>query len=248
MSENTRALGPNTKTLPCFAFATLCACPFLIASVAFLIKCFWGNSASARLLVPVASAIDVMPLMPIAGIIGLVFIAKAWRGSRGYNKILLVLYVTVILFYAINLLRWISNDIRTVLFMVQINIYELVAAAGFLLAYLVLRLANRSYSNSISYLAVFSATSIVLNPYLIEMVFIREHLPFSMVGGNERFRSFLMGIVALITGIIALKRISRSHGELRGRPFAFVGIVGGTAWALYWIQLYLRFAAAMASW
>ena len=127
------------------------------------------------------------------------------------------------------------------------NIYELTAAGLFLLAYGGIRLLNHFVSKPLSYLAVFSAMSIVLNPLIIHIVFYRAGLPY--VGrGDEELRSFAAGIVTLLTGIIATIRIRRSHGALRGLPFAIAGITGGSVWIGFWIQFYVRFAWGMAHW
>lgn len=201
-----------------------------------------------RWLFYVSTTIVVTSLMPLAGILGLVFIARTWRESRWGRKVLLVLYVIAILFCSTVFLHAVGNNFKALRWLVELDIYELIAVAGLLLAYLILRLSNRPGSKSFSYLAIFSATSVVLNPYFLETVFIREHLPFAVVSGSERPRSFVMGVVALLTGIMAIKDILCSQGDLRGLLFAFVGIIGGTIWAVYWIWFYLSFISAMRGW
>ena len=127
------------------------------------------------------------------------------------------------------------------------NISVLVAAGLFLLAYVFVCLLNRSASKSLSYLAVFSAMSVVLNPYLFHIVFLYAGLPFVGRGGDE-LRSFVAGIITLSTGIIAVIRIRRSHGALRGLPLAIAGIIGGAVWAGFWILFAIRFAWGMSNW
>jgi hypothetical protein len=128
----------------------------------------------------------------------------------------------------------------------RLNIYEFIAAAIFGLAYCSLRLSRGSSAPRFSYLAVFATISVLLNPLLIHLVLMRVHFPYIVGRGDSEFRSFAAGVVASIAGIVAVVRIQKSKGELKGLPFAFVGIVGGAPWAGAWAAFFLRFMSRMA--
>lgn len=132
--------------------------------------------------------------------------------------------------------------------LLRLNIYELTATVIFLTAYFIIRVLNRSLKRPISYLAVFSAMNVALNPSLIHFVFLHLRSRYAVVRGDEELRSFVAGFIAMATGIIAFIRILRSKQTTQGLPFATAGIIGGSLWAGFWIQLYLRFVWAMAHW
>jgi hypothetical protein len=54
--------------------------------------------------------------------------------------------------------------------------------------------------------------------------------------------AFLLGVLPLIIGIVALARINRSGGQLRGRGFAVAAIVAGA------LMLTLMFLVVPALW
>lgn len=100
----------------------------------------------------------------------------------------------------------------------------------------------------ISFLAIFAAINVFLNPVVINYVEWHLHSRFAVGVGGEGLRSFADGFISFIAGIVALIRILRSRRSLRGLPFAIVGIIGGVIWAVFWAQLYIRFAWGMAHW
>jgi hypothetical protein len=130
--------------------------------------------------------------------------------------------------------------------LIRHNIYEIIAAAIFGLAYCSLRLSRGSSPPRLSFLAVFAALSVLLNPHLIHLVLMRVHFPYIVGRGDSEFRSFAAGVVALIAGIVAVIRIRKSKGGLRGLPFAIIGIVGGFLWAGAWVAFLLWFISRMA--
>lgn len=130
----------------------------------------------------------------------------------------------------------------------RLNIYELMAAAVFGLAYFGVCLSGRSVTPRFSYLAVFSALSVFLNPILIHLFLMRVHFPYIVGRGDSELRSFLAGLVTLVTGIVAVVRIRKARGGLRGLPFAVFGIVGGIVWAGGWAAVFFRFMWGMSNW
>ncbi len=130
----------------------------------------------------------------------------------------------------------------------RLNIYEFIAAAIFILANFGIRLASQPPAPRFSYLAIFAAMSVLLNPLLIHVVLMRLHFPYIVGRGDSELRSFAAGVVALITGIVAVVRIRKSKGKLRGLPFAVVGITGGALWAGAWSAFFLWFMWGMAHW
>lgn len=121
--------------------------------------------------------------------------------------------------------------------------YQLVAASMVGAAYCFIRLFNRSSTSRWSYLAVFSAIGVVVNPGLTP-VFLGG-LPYMSL------EAFIVGVLAFGTGTIAAYLIQRSRGSLRGLPFAIFGIVGGGLWVLYGVGSFVivvLFLLVMSGW
>ena len=127
------------------------------------------------------------------------------------------------------------------------NIYEITAAVIFVTAYFAIRHFNRGRGVALSYLAVFSGLAVLLNPEIIRTVF-QLIGPYWIVRGDSEVRSCAAGAMALVTGVIAVVRIRRSHGALSGIPFAMIGIAGGVLWVGFWIVVLFRFAYGMSHW
>jgi hypothetical protein len=144
-------------------------------------------------------------------------------------------------------LWWVAGLEQLKLFLL-FNNYELFAAFISILAYVGVRFLNVSVSPRFSFLAIFAAINVFLNPVVINYVEWHLHSRFAVGVGGEGLRSFAAGFISFIAGIVALVRILRSRRSLRGLPFAIVGIIGGVIWAVFWAQLYIRFAWGMAHW
>jgi hypothetical protein len=130
--------------------------------------------------------------------------------------------------------------------LIRPNFYEIIAAAILGLAYCNLRLSRGSSPPRLSFLAVFAALSVLLNPLLIHHVWMYGHFPYIVGVSVDGFHSFAAGVVALIAGIVAVIRIRKSKGKLKGLPFAIIGIVGGFLWAGAWAAFILAFSWGMA--
>jgi len=128
------------------------------------------------------------------------------------------------------------------------NNYEIIAGFICILVYISARFLNVSVTPRFSFLAIFSALTVFLNPVVINYVQWHLHSHFAVGIGSEELRSFTAGLLSFVCGIVALIRILRSHRSLRGLPFAIVGIIGGAIWAVFWAQLYIRFVSAMSHW
>ena len=124
-----------------------------------------------------------------------------------------------------------------------VNMRKIIALAIYLLAFFCVRLVNRSLRHKLSYLAVFSALSILFNPLVLLRICMLLHLPYAV--GGEGVLNGAAGLLALVTGIIAFVHIRNSKEGLQGYPFAIAGIVGGACWLGYWLFVYLRLMLAM---
>ena len=124
-------------------------------------------------------------------------------------------------------------------YIVLSNIYELFLTGVVFGVYAVLR--RRGEIRHVCFTAVISAACAVLNPAVVHILFKVSGLPWVGLGGSE-LRSFGAGLVAVITGHVALVRIRRNHPPLRGRALAWVGLVLGYLWLAGWIALLLVFA------
>jgi hypothetical protein len=144
-------------------------------------------------------------------------------------------------------LWWVAGLEQLKLFLL-FNNYELCAAFISILVYIGVRFLNVSVTPRFSFLAIFAALNVFLNPVVINYVQWHLHSRFAVGIGSEELRSFSAGMLSFICGIVALIRILRSRRSLRGLPFAIVGIIGGAVWAVFWAQLYVRFVSGMARW
>lgn len=142
---------------------------------------------------------------------------------------------------------WVAGYDQFILFL-RLNNYEITAAIAFIFGYAATQLVNRSASPHFSFLAIFAAMNVILNPLVIHLVQMRLHSPFVIGRGDEGLRSFAAGLLSLVTGIIALVRIMKCRSLFRGLPFAVFGIVGGTIWVGFWASLFIRFVSGMARW
>lgn len=123
------------------------------------------------------------------------------------------------------------------------NIYELVLVAVLASIYWFLRRQQRL--QSVSFLAIVSLTTAVLNPAVTHIIFKLTGLPW--VGrGDSELRSFAFGLLAAIIGHVALVRIRRANPPVRGRVAAWSGVVIGYLWAVGWLSFYLYFMSRMA--
>ena len=142
--------------------------------------------------------------------------------------------VLLLLAVFVGVLYWVGGHDQFMLAM-RLNNYEIKAASIFILGYVAVRLLSLWTSHPLSYLAVFSTLNVILNPLVIHFAMMRFR-PSDVVGlGDSELRSFAAGLVSFVCGIIALVRILRSHGSLRGLPFAAFGVVGGGIWVGYWL-------------
>jgi hypothetical protein len=132
-----------------------------------------------------------------------------------------------------------GTQINTALLILILYSREVIAVAILVIAYYIIRLLCKSPSCRYSYLAVVSALSVLLNQEV--MLWFMRRLDFRYFGyGGEGVRSGAAGLFALVTGIVAIARIRKSEGSLRGYPFAVVGIIGGSSWFGYWAFKYLH--------
>lgn len=164
------------------------------------------------------------------------------EASKWPRRILILLGVCAVVGLAL-----LSLGVTNVMLILELNIYEFIAATIFILAYFGTRILNRSASSHLSYLAIFSALNVLLNPQAIHWILMHLHFPYTVGLGDSEFRSFAAGIVSLVSSVVALVRIRRSHGLLRGLPLAIFGIAGGVLWAGLWMVVVLMFARGMAN-
>jgi hypothetical protein len=123
--------------------------------------------------------------------------------------------------------------------------YELIAIGIFAWIFFKVRYRNATIEVPWSYLAIFSAVSVLLNPLLMHLVLSLVHYPLTVARGDDEIRSFLAGVISLSTGIIALVRIRKSRGKIRGFGLASIGVIGGTLWVVGWIVFILWFLLGM---
>jgi hypothetical protein len=142
---------------------------------------------------------------------------------------------------------WVLGRDQFMLFL-RLNNYEIKATFIFIVTYVGVRLFNHSASAHLSYLAVFSGVNVALNPHVIHGVLMGLHSHDVVGRGDEKLRSFAAGLLSFVCGIVALVRILRSHGSLRGLPFAIAGAIGGAIWTGLWAVIFIRFVSAMARW
>lgn len=124
--------------------------------------------------------------------------------------------------------------------------YELIAMGIFLWVYFKVRSRNATMEVTWSYLAIFSALSVLLNPLLMHFALSLVKYPLTGARGDIEIRSFLAGVISLSTGIIVLVRIRKSGGKSRGSGLASIGVIGGTLWVVGWITFMLWFLHGMS--
>jgi hypothetical protein len=123
------------------------------------------------------------------------------------------------------------------------NIYELFLVAVLTGIYWFLR--RRQRLQSVSFLAIVSLTTAILNPAVTHIIFKLTGLPW--VGrGDSELRSFAFGLLAAIIGHVALVRIRQASPPVRGRAAAWSGLVIGYLWAFGWLSFYFYFLSRMA--
>ena len=130
-------------------------------------------------------------------------------------------------------------------FFPYITIYEVCLLVALASAYPVVRHTSRTSLPRLSYLAVFSALCGVLNPQVIFGVLASVHLA-PIVAGCTKITSCVVGFVAVVSALIALYRIRRAGGAMRGRGYAVVGLVTGLPWMLFWIIVLFLLAWGMS--
>ena len=123
--------------------------------------------------------------------------------------------------------------------------YEFIAIGIFAWIFFKVRYRNATIEVPWSYLAIFSALSVLFNPLLMHLALSLVHYPLTVARGDDEIRSFLAGVISLLTGIIALVRIRKSRGKIRGSGLARVGVIGGTLWIVGWIAFILWFLLGM---
>ncbi|MDX2109050.1 MAG: DUF4190 domain-containing protein [Verrucomicrobiota bacterium] len=124
-----------------------------------------------------------------------------------------------------------------------INIYELLWVTVLAGIYLIIR--RRQCLQSVSFLAIISLTTAILNPAVTHIIFKLIGLPW--VGrGDSELRSFAFGVLAVVTGHVALVRIRRANPPVRGRAAAWIGLVIGYLWVVSWISVLFLFAWGMS--
>jgi hypothetical protein len=125
----------------------------------------------------------------------------------------------------------------------RLNIYELFWIAVLAGIYWFLRLRNRL--QFISFLAVVSLTTAILNPAVTHIIFKLIGL-YWVLRGDSELRSFAFGVLAVVTGHVALFRIRRANPPVRGRAAAWVGVAIGYLWVVGWISVFFLFAWGMS--
>lgn len=123
--------------------------------------------------------------------------------------------------------------------------YELIAIGIFAWIFFKVRYRNATIEVPWSYLAIFSALSVLFNPLLMHLALSLVYYPLTVAGGDDEIRSFLAGVISLLTGIIALVRIRKSRGKIRGSGLARIGVIGGTLWIVGWIAFISWFLLGM---
>lgn len=123
------------------------------------------------------------------------------------------------------------------------NIYEWFWVAVLAGIYWILHRQKRL--QSVSFLAIVSLTTAILNPEVTHLIFTRTGLPWIGRGDSE-LRSFAFGVLAAITGHVALARIRRANPPVRGLVAARTGLVMGYLWAVGWFLAFSYFVWAMS--
>jgi hypothetical protein len=125
------------------------------------------------------------------------------------------------------------------------NIYEMFLIAVIAAVYAILR--YRGQIQSVSLLAIISASCAIFNPAVVNILFRILALP-SVGHGDSEWRSFRVALIAVVTGHIALRRIRRTVPPLRGRVLAWIGVILGYVWIIGWIAFFAAFLRGMSGW
>ena len=111
--------------------------------------------------------------------------------------------------------------------------YEFTMAAIALGAVLLADALGKKHGTRVSRLAVFSFCWGLINPTFVFMAFRALGLPWIAQGDSE-LRAWFAGTLAVFLGIMALRKIKQSQGEIWGRIFAWIGIISGAVWFVCW--------------
>jgi hypothetical protein len=103
---------------------------------------------------------------------------------------------------------------------------ELVLILFLLLAYLTVRLTP--WFPATCFLAVVSVSCVVLNPYVVHrlLAVLKLHTVWRVYFPHQ----YVVLLIAVVSGHVALRRIRQSSTPLRGRNLAWTGLVLGYAW------------------
>lgn len=126
------------------------------------------------------------------------------------------------------------------------NAYGALITGVSLAAYSALRRRDAPRARPTSFLALFSTLVAVGNPTLVDLFCGAVGIQGIGGGGDSETNSFVAGVVALTSGIVAAVRIRLSRGLMSGMALAVSGIVVGGLWVALWVALLLLFAIGMA--
>lgn len=174
----------------------------------------------------------------------------AARGRRRVPRGVAVMATALGLTYVVFLGIAAATDpqpARAALFLAHENAYAGLITGASLVAYFGLRRHDASQARRTSFLALFSTLVAVLNPAVVGLLFGAVGVQGIGGGGDSEMYSFFGGVVALTAGIIAARRIRRSHNLMSGMRLATAGIVVGALWLGFWIALALVFAIGMSA-
>jgi hypothetical protein len=114
---------------------------------------------------------------------------------------------------------------------------DFITAGIFAVVFLCVYYFSRPPAIPVSYLAVFSVLTGLLNPILVRLILVHFHVSRYPWSFSSILRSVATADVALVIGFIALRRIRNSNGTLRGIALARAGIAAGILWLVLWAGL-----------
>jgi hypothetical protein len=88
----------------------------------------------------------------------------------------------------------------------------------------------------------------MLNPWAIRGVLRHLHIAHLFFSGFDYWVSIAGGFAAVVAGIVAVVRIRKSNGMLRGIPFAVLGLIAGALWVGIWAVYWARYCLIMMNW
>jgi beta-lactamase regulating signal transducer with metallopeptidase domain len=126
------------------------------------------------------------------------------------------------------------------------NWYHFAFPAVCAAAYAVVRRRNRRRAGPrISFLAVFAALAIALNPVFVELAL--RAIGMRRNAGSDML-TMGMVLVALVASVAAAVRIRSSRGALRGMSLAVIGASISLLWVVGAIVVMCLFLMAMSRW